>query len=97
MGIFSKIFGAKADIGALIEQGAVRIDVRTKREFKAGHADGWRNIPGNELDQHLAVLKKENKPIVLCCASGIRSGAAAATLRKQGIDAHNAGGWAKWK
>jgi len=34
-----------------------------------------------------------NKPVILCCASGIRSANATATLKKAGVDAINGGGW----
>jgi len=34
-----------------------------------------------------------NKPIVFCCASGMRSGSAASMLKREGIEAYNGGSW----
>ncbi|MEZ4928626.1 MAG: rhodanese-like domain-containing protein [Chitinophagales bacterium] len=34
-----------------------------------------------------------NKPVILCCASGARSGQATSILKSKGIDAVNAGAW----
>ena len=96
MGIFGNLFGNTGQAEAAIEAGAVKIDVRSKGEFGSGHAKGWRNIPLNELGKHTADLKKDGKPVVLCCASGVRSGKATSMLKKEGIEAYNAGGWRSW-
>jgi len=34
-----------------------------------------------------------NKPVVVCCASGVRSGQAKLILEKEGITVENGGGW----
>ncbi|GIV55044.1 MAG: hypothetical protein KatS3mg039_1562 [Candidatus Kapaibacterium sp.] len=77
----------------LLQSGAVLIDVRTPGEFAAGHAAGSRNIPLEQLERHLSELAARGKPIVAVCASGARSGTAVAMLRRQGIEAYNAGSW----
>lgn len=38
-------------------------------------------------------LRKQNKIIITCCASGMRSGRAATILNKAGLEAYNGGAW----
>lgn len=38
-------------------------------------------------------IKKLNQPLILCCASGMRSGQAHDFLNQQGITCLNGGGW----
>ena len=68
------------------------IDVRSPQEFMGGHVAGSINIPLNEIPQHLDDLKKMEH-IVLCCASGGRSGQAAMFLKQNGIECINGGSW----
>jgi phage shock protein E len=77
-----------------IDAGATIIDVRTPEEFRDGAYPGARNIPVSNLSAHLGEIPKE-KPVVLYCASGARSGAAARTMKQAGFpDVVNAGGLA---
>lgn len=69
------------------------IDVRTPYEFMSGHVKGSINIPLNEILPRLDEIRSLPHPIVLCCASGSRSGQAAAFLKNRGIDCENAGSW----
>ncbi|MCS7028273.1 MAG: rhodanese-like domain-containing protein [Bacteroidia bacterium] len=69
------------------------IDVRTPQEYMGGHVAGSINIPLNELPMHVEQIKNMPKPIVLCCASGMRSGQAAMFLKQYGIDCINGGSW----
>lgn len=69
------------------------IDVRTKDEFFAGHVAGSINIPLHEIHLETKQIKDLQQPILLCCASGIRSGQAAAFLKSQGIECENRGSW----
>jgi rhodanese-related sulfurtransferase len=68
------------------------VDVRTPGEFVGGHIAGSVNIPLNEVVSRIDELKKM-QPMVLCCASGGRSGQAADYLTEQGLDVVNGGGW----
>lgn len=68
------------------------IDVRTPGEFAGGHALGSRNIPLDQLEVRLAELDR-SRPVVLCCATGSRSGMASRWLKALGYDATNAGPW----
>jgi phage shock protein E len=85
--------GPKADIGALIKNGAVILDVRTRGEYAGGHVKGSINVPLDQLNGHIDKLKKKNKPVVTCCASGMRSGSARRILESSGIEAYNGGSW----
>ncbi len=85
--------GPKVDYKELIKKGAQIIDVRTRGEYASGSVKGSVNIPLNELSSQASKIKK-NVPLITCCASGMRSASAKATLRSMGFnDVHNGGGW----
>lgn len=69
------------------------VDVRTTAEYRGGHVTGSINIPLQELQQRLEEVKKLPQPILLCCASGGRSGQATQFLQNHGITCENGGGW----
>ncbi|OGS12116.1 MAG: hypothetical protein A2234_07435 [Elusimicrobia bacterium RIFOXYA2_FULL_58_8] len=78
---------------ALAAAGAVFVDVRTPAEFAAGNRPGSINIPLDVIAKHAEKLDKA-KPVILSCASGARSGIAAAILKKMGFrQVTNAGPW----
>ena len=56
-------------------QGTV-VDVRTMEEFEGGHVEDSINIPLHEITSRMDELKALKSPLVLCCASGGRSGQA---------------------
>ncbi|MEQ8425455.1 MAG: rhodanese-like domain-containing protein [Cyclobacteriaceae bacterium] len=72
---------------------AAIIDVRTPQEFASGHMPKSINIPLQEITQRVHEIKDLNQPIVLCCASGNRSGQAAIYLNNFGIECENGGSW----
>ena len=77
----------------LKKKGALLVDVRTAAEFFNGNAPGTINIPLQELGGRLNELPKSS-PVVLCCASGTRSGMAKLLLMKNGYkQIHNIGPW----
>jgi len=81
-------------IDELIRTGKAKIvDVRTRQEFAGGHVANSMNIPLQELPDHLQKLIELNQPLVLCCASGVRSAQAQHWLHQQGIECYNAGSW----
>jgi rhodanese-related sulfurtransferase len=49
------------------------------------------NIPLNEIPERVEELKKLNAPLILCCASGNRSGQAQHFLSELGIECYNGG------
>lgn len=69
------------------------IDVRTPGEYEAGHIPGAINIPLQELNLHLDKIKDFSPPVILCCASGYRSGQASAFLQSKGIECIDGGSW----
>jgi rhodanese-related sulfurtransferase len=90
-----KLFGMgpKVDYASLAKQGAVILDVRSKGEYQNGHIKGSINISVDTLANNLGKLKKE-KPIITCCASGMRSASAKSLLKSKGFtDVHNGGSW----
>lgn len=80
-------------IQKLIREGAPIIDVRSPMEFMSGHVEGSINIPLHEVPSRIQELKAMGSPLVLCCASGNRSGQASYFLQQQGIECINAGSW----
>ncbi len=87
-------FGNKSKkIAEFITNGAVIIDVRSVGEYKSGHIENSKNIPLDQISSKIEEIKKLNKPVIACCASGMRSGIATATLKKNGIEVINGGGW----
>lgn len=93
MSILDTLFGSKVDFKELHSNGGVIVDVRSNGEFSGGHIKGSINIPLESLANQIGKLKKD-KPVLLCCASGMRSGSAARMLRSEGFEqAHNGGGW----
>ena len=92
--LLGKIFGKGEDLGALIKDGALIIDVRTKEEYKAGHLKNSVNIPLSSLPSSLKKFKKE-KTIITCCASGSRSASARSFMKANGFEkVYNGGSWA---
>ena len=69
------------------------IDVRTPGEFMGGHVAGSINIPLSDITTKLDEIKKMDQPIILCCASGGRSGQATMFLKQNGVNCSNGGSW----
>ncbi len=83
----------RALLPALKAQGATLVDVRSAAEFASGSAPGSVNIPLPELGTRLKEIPA-TAPVVLCCASGTRSGMARMMLRKNGYQqVFNIGKW----
>ena len=68
-----------------VADGAVLLDVRTPTEFQRGHLDGALNIPLEELTRGAGRVGKRNRPVVVYCHSGARSGMAVSFLRQAGF------------
>jgi rhodanese-related sulfurtransferase len=77
----------------LRKRGAIFVDVRSDSEFSTVNAPGTINIPIQELKSRAVELPKD-RDVVLCCASGSRSGMAKLILKSQGFKkVHNVGTW----
>ena len=74
----------KKDLGNII-------DVRSYGEFMGGHVVDSINIALNEVPERLEEIKNLKMPLILCCASGNRSGQAQQLLSQQGIECYNGG------
>ena len=75
------------------------IDIRTPEEFAAGHLQGAQNLNFRGLDFSQLIGRLDPKRrYVLYCATGTRSGLAAALMQQQGIsNVVNAGGYSDLK
>lgn len=94
MGLLDFLMGTKSDkIKDFQSRKAIIIDVRTKGEFDQGAIPGSKNIPLQILNGKINEIKKLNRPVIACCASGMRSASAASVLKNNGIEAINGGGW----
>lgn len=94
--IFKKLFSSQPEVSysELVDRGAIIIDVRSKDEYAGGHIKGSINISVDQLQNNLQKLKDKGKPIITCCASGMRSASARTFLKSQGYsEVHNGGGW----
>lgn len=97
---FKTLFGLgpATNYKALLQQGTVIVDVRSKGEFRDGHIQGALNIPVDILRQNLNQLKNKNQVIITCCASGMRSASAKSILKANGYtEVYNGGGWSNLK
>ena len=97
--VIKKIFGSrvKTDLKGLINRGGQIIDVRTKDEYQRGHIQGSVNIPLQVLSHSLSKIHKD-KPVITCCASGMRSASAKNLLESRGYtEVYNGGGWLSLK
>jgi len=79
-------------VAGMIKAGAQVVDVRSPDEYRDGSYPGAKNIPVGELGRRAGELQKD-KPVVLYCASGARSGMGARILKQAGFtQVVNAGG-----
>ncbi len=75
------------------------IDVREPLELEMdGQIDGAKNIPLGDVEEHTEEILELDKPVILFCRSGNRSGKALEFLQDQGLkNGYNGGGWAELK
>jgi|TARA_R110000737_G_scaffold182215_1_gene205603 phage shock protein E len=78
---------------AITEKQGTIVDVRSPAEFFGGNVTGSVNIPLQELNERMDELKSLKQPLILCCASGNRSGMATQILTQAGIECGNGGSW----
>ena len=75
----------------MVANGAQLVDVRSPQEFGMGAIPGSKNVPLQSIyaaEQHL----DKSKPVIVYCASGMRSEQAKGVLSQLGFDAvHNLG------
>lgn len=99
LGFYVVFFGGKvapAQAKKLVEEGAMLLDVRTQGEFAGGHLPKAVNIPLSELSARIAEVPKD-QPVVVYCASGMRSASAKRLLVASGRKAvHDLGGMSRY-
>lgn len=100
-GLIKQLLGGKNPAAELVQEGKAHIvDVRTPGEYKAGHVQGSVNIPLDRFQREMGSLKNKEH-VVICCASGARSGMATSMLKSHGHPSvHNGGPWHRvhqWK
>ncbi|WP_099189047.1 rhodanese-like domain-containing protein [Tepidibacter mesophilus] len=97
MNFMQRLFGRKSnfqningeEVQALIKENKdmLILDVRTLDEYKSGHIPKAKNIPVNELNLKINSIKKyQDKPVLVYCASGVRSKRASNILSKSGFN-----------
>jgi len=65
-------------------KGAVLLDVRTAGEYAEGHIENSLNLPLQNIEQAVSVIKDKDTPLFVHCRSGGRSASATAALKKMG-------------
>lgn len=82
---------------ALVDSGALLLDVREPDEWHVEHTDGALLMPMGQVKARLGELQRD-RPIVVACRSGGRSATVTDALRGWGYDATNlAGGMCAWQ
>ncbi len=83
--------------GQAYGEGATVVDVREAHEFAAGHVPGALPIPLDRLTERIGEVPRD-RPVYVICASGNRSRAGTAILRRAGVEAYSvAGGTSGWR
>jgi rhodanese-related sulfurtransferase len=84
----------------LMNQHALVLDLRPAEAFAAGHLNGARNLPPDQILKAGETLKKyKEKPVVIYCDTGSLAGSAARQLVSQGFTkaVNLRGGLAGWR
>jgi glyoxylase-like metal-dependent hydrolase (beta-lactamase superfamily II)/rhodanese-related sulfurtransferase len=86
------------DVVAWLEKGAQPLDVREPDELELGAVAGAVQIPLGDLPQHVAAIPP-GRPLLVYCASGMRSTTAASVLERAGVGpvVNLSGGYGAWQ
>jgi phage shock protein E len=92
---WSRRSASSTDVKSLLARGAQIVDVRTKAEFRGGAHPQSINIPLDELEARSKELDSA-RPVLVCCASGSRSGFGVSILKRKGFkEVQNLGSWTR--
>ena len=81
---------------AKVAAGALLLDVRSEMEFRGGAIPGAKNIPVQSLSGRVGELDR-GRPVVVYCASGMRSASAVSLLKRNGFtEVHDLGPASAW-
>lgn len=79
--------GTAAQLAAAAGDSVLYLDVRTPEEFRTGHVEGAVLLPHDQMEQRWQELAEwQDKPVVVYCRSGRRSGIAIDVLRARGFN-----------
>lgn len=67
------------------------LDTRTEPEYRRGHAEGFVNLPVDDLRERISEIPKD-KPVYVMCQSGLRSYLVCRILSQKGYDCYNFSG-----
>lgn len=78
---------------------ALVVDIRDADDYRKGHIAGSLNIPFNELVERSDELKQKQRPLILVCDTGTRTGPAGRQLRARGVEDlwRISGGLSAWR
>lgn len=83
-------------VAARVAEGALLLDVRSPAEFAEGHLPDARNLPVDDLRDHLQDLPRD-RPLVVYCRVGQRGYVATRILAQEGFQVSNvSGGYLTW-
>src|SRR6185503_11612436 len=88
------------DLIRLMNQGALVLDIRKPEEFAAGHVNGAKHLPSDQILTAGENFKRfKDKPVVVYCDSGSLAAAAVRQLNAQGFTKAFTlrGGFAGWR
>ena len=74
------------------------LDVRTDREWNAGHIEGAHHIHGGKLEERYDEVPRD-RPVAVICGTGYRASIASSFLKREGYrDVANVlGGMTAWR
>jgi len=88
------------DLIRLMNQGALVLDIRKPEEFAAGHVNGAKQLPSDQILTAGESFKRfKEKPVIVYCDSGSLASAAVRQLNLQGFTKAFSlrGGFAGWR
>jgi rhodanese-related sulfurtransferase len=88
------------DLIRFMNQGALVLDIRKPEEFAAGHVNGAKQLPSDQILTAGENFKRyKEKPVVVYCDSGSLAAAAVRQLNLQGFTKAFSlrGGFAAWR
>jgi rhodanese-related sulfurtransferase len=85
------------DVEAAVAGGATLVDVREPMEYVVAHLPGAVLVPMAQVTGRIGEIDRD-RPVLVVCATGNRSGAICDLLRAAGYDARNVvGGTTAWQ
>lgn len=88
------------DLIRFMNQGALVLDIRKPEEFAAGHVNGAKQLPSDQILTAGETFKRfKEKPVIVYCDSGSLAAAAVRQLNLQGFTKAFSlrGGFAGWR